>query len=94
MTSSSSTNLRLGFTAEGWEDFEWWLDQDRRVLKKLRGLIKECLRTPTEGSGQPERLRHQEGEIWSRRITMEHRLVYEVIDDVLIVHQARYHYSR
>ena len=57
----------LGFTPNGWDDFEWWLDQDRQTSKKVRRLIKEAMRTPFDGTGKPEPLKYQTGaEIWSR----------------------------
>ena len=83
----------LGFDQSGWEDFLWWVDNDRKLLQKIRGLIDECLRDPLHGTGMPERLNYKSGlNIWSRRITQEDRLVYEVRDDAIIVLQARFHY--
>ncbi len=75
-----------------WEQYQHWVETDRRVLKKLNGLIKEAMRTPFEGSGKPEPLLHEYKGFWSRRITDEHRLVYRVDDDVLEIAQCRYHY--
>jgi len=89
--------VRLAFTDRGWEDFEWWIDNDRQTLKRIRKLITEALRTPKTGTGKPEHLRYFDdqthGEVWSRRITQEHRFVYEIRDDLLIVLSLRHHYT-
>lgn len=84
--------MQLSFTKEGWENHTYWQETDRKILKKINALIKECLRTPYEGTGQPEALKHELSGWWSRRITQEHRLVYRVEGDVLMVAQCRSHY--
>nr|WP_282916486.1 Txe/YoeB family addiction module toxin [Enterococcus cecorum] len=76
-----------------WEDFEYWLDHDKTIAKKIRKLIKEIQREPFRGIGKPEPLKNQWSSYWSRRITDEHRLVYKIQDDILIIVQARYHYD-
>lgn len=75
-----------------WEDYLYWQDNDKKVLRKINSLIKECQRTPFEGTGKPEPLRQNLSGFWSRRITGEHRLVYQVENDVLYIAQCRYHY--
>ena len=85
--------MRLVFDAAGWEDYQWWQVNDRRMLKRLDLLIDDALRDPTGGRGQPERLKHSASDVWSRRITQEHRLVYRVVRDDLVVLQARFHYD-
>jgi toxin YoeB len=85
--------VRLVFTETGWEDYRHWQAADRAVLKRLNRLLDDCLRDPTSGIGKPERLRHALAGAWSRRITDEHRLVYVVEGDDLVVVQARYHYE-
>ena len=86
-------DLALAFTPEGWSDFAWWLDEDRQTAKRIRRLAQEALRTPYAGTGKPERLRHQTGhDVWSRRITQEHRLVYTVGPTQVTIIQARFHY--
>ena len=90
----STADRSLSFSPQGWADFEWWLDQDRQTAKKVRRLIKEVLRTPFSGTGKPEQLRYRTGlNVWSRRITQEHRLVYCVDDDRITIVQARFHYD-
>jgi toxin YoeB len=85
--------VRLVFTETGWQDYQYWQGSDRAVLKRLNRLLDDCLRDPTSGIGKPERLRHTLSGTWSRRITDEHRLVYLVDGDDLVVFQARYHYD-
>lgn len=85
--------MRLVFDPAGWEDYQWWQKHDRRVLARINLLIDDALRTPGEGRGQPERLRHRANDVWSRRINQEHRLVYRVMGNDLVVLQARFHYD-
>lgn len=84
--------MRLVFTPHAWEDYQHWVRTDRATLKRLNRLIEDALRDPYIGIGKPEQLRHALAGAWSRRITEEHRLVYLVDDDDLVVIQARYHY--
>lgn len=85
--------MRLVFTPHGWEDYRYWQTTDRQVLKRLNRLIEGALRHPDSGIGKPELLRHVLRGCWSRRIDEEHRLVYRVEGDDLIILQARYHYA-
>lgn len=85
--------MRLAFTADAWDDLQWWMDNDRQMLKKVRRLIAEAVRSPREGAGKPERLKHYGGEVWSRRITQEHRFVYDLSGDMLTVIALRFHYE-
>jgi toxin YoeB len=85
--------VRLVFTPHGWEDYTYWLSADRQNLKRINRLIDAALKDPFEGIGKPEPLRHLFAGVWSRRITQEHRLVYLVEGEDLIVLQARFHYS-
>ncbi|MEN0140526.1 MAG: Txe/YoeB family addiction module toxin [Rhodococcus sp. (in: high G+C Gram-positive bacteria)] len=84
--------MNTAFTDDGWEDYTYWSITDRKILKKINDLIKDIKRSPYEGIGKPERLRHIDDNVWSRRITQEHRLVYVIVDDTLVIQQARYHY--
>jgi len=77
---------------DAWDDYQYWIDNDRKVLHKINILIKECQRTPFEGTGKPEALRQNFSGYWSRRITGEHRIVYKVEDDILYIAQCKYHY--
>jgi len=84
--------VNLIFADNAWEDYQFWLKTDKAILKRINSLIKEIQRTPFEGTGKPEPLRHALTGYWSRRITQEHRLVYKVTDDGLFIAQLRYHY--
>ncbi len=84
--------MRLVFTPHGWEDYRHWVQTDRATLKRLNRLIDDVLRDPFAGIGKPEQLRHVLAGAWSRRITEEHRLVYLVDGDDVVILQARYHY--
>ena len=84
--------MNVLFTDIGWQDYQYWLATDRAILKRINRLIEECRRTPFEGIGKPEALKHQLAGYWSRRITEEHRLVYAVEDAQLVVIAARHHY--
>ena len=82
----------LSFSDDAWDDYLYWQRNDKKILKKLNRLIKEIQREPFEGIGEPEPLKYNWSGYWSRRITIEHRLVYKVSDDNLMIAQCRYHY--
>jgi toxin YoeB len=84
--------VRLVWDSSAWEDYRHWRATDRRVLKRINTLIDACLREPFAGMGKPEQLKYGAQGAWSRRITDEHRLVYLVEGDDLVILQARYHY--
>lgn len=84
--------MNLTFTERGWTHYLYWQVTDKAVLRKLNGLIQECLRHPFEGTGKPEPLRGDLARFWSRRIDREHRLVYRVTPTAIEVVQCRYHY--
>jgi toxin YoeB len=85
--------MRLVFTPHGWDDYVFWQSSDRAVLKRINRLLDDIVRDPFEGIGKPEQLRHALAGAWSRRIDGEHRLVYLVDGNDIVVLQARYHYS-
>jgi len=84
--------LRLVFTPNGWQDYIYWQANDRSTLKRINRLLAEIVRDPTAGIGKPEPLRHLLAGCWSRRISDEHRLVYLLDGDDVVILQARYHY--
>jgi toxin YoeB len=86
--------MNLVFSPQGWEDYQYWLETDRKILKRIHLLIKDATRNPPDGIGKPEALRHALAGYWSRRITEEHRFVYKVIGDDLRIAQLRYHYEK
>ena len=83
--------MKIAFTPDGWEDYCSWAG-DRTMLRRINRLIDEASRDPAVGIGKPEPLTANLAGHWSRRITDEHRLVYRVAGDELIIIQARYHY--
>ena len=85
--------MRIIFDDSAWSDYLWWQAQDRKVLKRIKLLIKDVERNGNEGIGKPEALRHQFSGWWSRRITDEHRLVYKLTDDSIVIASCRYHYG-
>ncbi|HIJ89300.1 MAG: Txe/YoeB family addiction module toxin [Desulfobulbaceae bacterium] len=82
----------ISWAEKAWEDYLYWQSIDRKRLKRINTLLKEISRLSFEGIGDPEPLKHQWTGYWSRRIDREHRLVYKVVDDNIIVVQCRYHY--
>ena len=84
--------MKLLFSEHAWNDYLHWQRVDKRVLRRINSLIKEIQRSPHEGIGKPEALRHGLSGYWSRRINDEHRIVYKVEDDTLFIAQLRYHY--
>ncbi|MEI6334850.1 MAG: Txe/YoeB family addiction module toxin [Methylococcaceae bacterium] len=83
---------RLSFDDSAWEQYLYWQDNDKKMLKRINSLIKDIKRNPIDGIGNPEPLKHNWSGFWSRRIDHEHRLVYQVNDDNIIIVQCRYHY--
>ena len=84
--------MKIVFSSQAWDDYLHWQQTDRKLLKRINDLIKEVVRTPFEGTGKPEPLRHALGGYWSRRINDEHRLIYKVEGDSVLIAQTRYHY--
>ncbi|MBT2132735.1 Txe/YoeB family addiction module toxin [Croceibacterium sp. LX-88] len=88
--------MKLVFSERAWGHYLYWQTEDPKVLKRLNGLLKECLRNPFRGTGKPEPLGGNLAGWWSRRINQEHRLVYRVsgkgASQALEVAQCRYHY--
>ena len=85
--------MRLVWDESAWEDYPYWQGQDRRVLKRINLLLADIQRNGNSGIGKPEALKHGFQGFWSRRITDEHRLVYRVTDDAVLIAQCRYHYA-
>ena len=83
----------LSFADDAWDDYLYWQKHDKKILKKINQLIKEIQRDPFKGLGEPEPLKYNWSGYWSRRITIEHRLVYKVIQNAILIAQCRYHYS-
>ncbi len=84
--------MKLIWAENAWEDYLFWQEQDKTILQRINNLIKAIQRDPFKGIGDPEPLRHNWRGYWSRRITREHRLVYKVQTNELLIAQCRYHY--
>lgn len=90
--------MNIEFTENGWEDFAYWIETDNAIAEKIKELLKDIRKTPFQGIGKPEPLKHSLKGYWSRRITGEHRLVYKVdgkksVDQKCYVLQCRFHYD-
>ena len=84
--------MNITWTDESWEEYIEWQSQDKKILKKINSLIKDIKRDPFDGIGKPEPLKYELSGCWSRRISDEHRLVYEVTEYSIVMISCRYHY--
>lgn len=82
----------LTWTDNGWDDYLWWQEQDKKTLRRINKLIDDAKRQPFVGLGKPEPLRGNLSGYWSRRINDTDRLVYGVTDSALTILMCRYHY--
>lgn len=85
--------MRLAWYESAWDEYLWWQRQDRKILKRINLLIQDIVRNGNEGIGKPEPLRYDFADYWLRRITEEHRLVYKVTNDDVLIATCRYHYG-
>ena len=84
--------MNLTFTPKAWDNYLYWQKTDKAMVKRINTLIKDIQPTPFEGIGKPETLKHASSGFWSRRINDEHRIVYTVTEDNILIAQLRYHY--
>lgn len=84
--------MKILFSSNAWDDYLYWQKTDKKLLKRINELIKQIHRTPFEGIGKPEPLKENLSGWWSRRIDLEHRLVYKIEDSVVYILQCRKHY--
>ena len=84
--------MNLTFAPKAWNSYLYWQKTDKAIVKRINILIKDIQRSPFEGIGKPEPLKHALSGFWSRRINDEHRIVYKVIEDNILIAQLRYHY--
>lgn len=84
--------MTIKFSSNGWDDYLYWQSADKTILKRINRLIQEIQREPFEGIGKPEPLKHQLSGFWSRRIDGQHRLVYAIENETLLIAQCRDHY--
>ena len=83
----------ITFTDNAWDDYLHWQKVNKKIVKRINELIKATKRDPFEGIGKPEPLKFDLNGYWSRRIDQEHRLVYKISEDNLIILACRYHYD-
>ncbi|MDI6782079.1 MAG: Txe/YoeB family addiction module toxin [bacterium] len=86
--------MKLVFTELAWEDYLWFQENDRKLLKRINELIRDTKRSPFGGLGKPEPLKAELSGYWSRKINSEHRLVYDVSETGLVIISCRYHYHK
>ena len=84
--------MNIMFLDDGWEDYLYWQKTDKKILHRINQLIKEIQRSPFAGMGKPEPLKFDMSGVWSRRINQEHRLIYQVKDEYIVIVQCCYHY--
>ena len=84
--------MNLTFAPKAWDSYLYWQKTDKAIVKRINTLIKDIQRSPFEGIGKPEPLKHALSGFWSRRINDEHRIVYKVTEDDILIAQLRYHY--
>ena len=84
--------MTLTFSTTAWEQYLYWQSTDKKMLRRINTLIKEIQREPYEGIGKPEPLKHGLSGYWSRRINDEHRIVYKLKADTILIALLRYHY--
>lgn len=84
--------MKVVFAERAWEDYTFWQQNDKKIVKRINQLIKDILRSPYDGIGKPEKLKHNYSGYYSRRISDEHRIVYKINQNSLMIAQLRYHY--
>jgi toxin YoeB len=84
--------VKLIFAEKAWEDYLYWQKTDKKILSRINTLVKDINRSPFDGLGKPEPLKHALSGYWSRRINDEHRIVYKIHDDLILIAQLRYRY--
>lgn len=85
--------MKYIFVDESWEDYLYWQQSDKKNLSKINALLKDISRNPFSGIGKPELLKYKYKGYWSRRINGEHRLIYKVKDDEILIAKCRFHYE-
>ncbi len=86
--------MKITFSKNSWEDYVSWQKEDKKILKRINQLIKVIQRTPFQGIGNPEPLKYDLSGFWSRRIDREHRLIYQVFDQEILIYSCKYHYDK
>ena len=82
----------IAWNSRAWDDYLYWQKNDRKILHRINTLIQDISRSPSDGIGKPENLKNDLAGYRSRRITVEHRLVYKILEDRILIIQCRFHY--
>lgn len=85
--------MKFVFVDESWEDYLYWQKTDKKILNRINELLKDISRNSFSGLGKPEPLRHKYSGFWSRRINHEHRLIYQIRGDEILIAKCRFHYD-
>ena len=85
--------MRLIFDERAWEDYLYWQKTDKKILNRINSLLKEVSGDPFSGPGKPEPLKYKYSGFWSRRIDGEHRLIYKIDGDEILIAKCRFHYD-
>lgn len=85
--------MKYTFVDESWEDYLYWQKNDKKMMTKINHLLKDISKSPFSGLGKPEPLKYKYKGFWSRRIDDEHRLIYQVNDDEILIAKCRFHYD-
>ncbi len=83
----------ITFEDAAWDDYLYWQQNDKAMLRRINALIRDIQRDPFAGIGKPEALKFNFSGYWSRRVDDEHRIVDAVVDEVLVIAQLRGHYE-
>lgn len=84
---------RITFSKNAWEDYLSWQKEDKKMLRRINELIRDIQRLPFEGIGKPEPLKYDLSGFWSRRIDLEHRLIYQYQDEEVLIYACKFHYD-
>ena len=85
--------MKYVFVDESWEDYVFWQETDKKMVRRINELLKDISRSPFSGIGKPEPLKYKYKGFWSRRINEEHRLIYQVRENEILIAKCRYHYD-
>lgn len=85
---------KVVFLPKAFDEIKFWAEQDKDILIRIFELIKDIQRSPFSGIGKPEPLKHQLKGLWSRRITKEHRLIYQIRNEEIVIVSCRFHYQK
>ena len=86
--------MKIVFNERAWQEYMFWVSNDKMIVKKINELIKDIIKDPYSSIGKPEKLKYYKIDLYSRRINLEHRLVYHIENDNLIITSCKYHYNK